>query len=187
MLWWVFMARIASFFWRGIEWTAFWLIMGVLFVGGLLYVIVPTQYPELFMTGVPRQFREAAPVEDINDFMTEISQGYTLEQTQNLERDPNMRNQLLITYVISTPDGSQSRTYTWGWKVPMEALFRPERGEIGDLIRQCELVPKTDAARIANENLANFLRERFWDSRSTDRREWIPPLQPGYFPSDAAR
>jgi hypothetical protein len=178
---------MASFFWRGVEWTAFWLIFGTLFVGAVLYVILPVQYPELFMTGVPRQFREAAPVEEINDYMSEISQGYTLEHTQNLERDPNMRNQLLITYVISSLDGSQSWTYTWGWKVPMEALFRPERGEIGSLIRQCELVPLTDAARVVNESLLTHLSETFWNNQAAGRSTWIPPFRPGEFPFASQR
>ena len=122
-----------------------------------VFFMVRLNYPGLGMTGVPRVLRDAAPIEQLDAFMQEICIGYTVQRTVTLERDPDKRNWLLTSYEVKSFDGTQTWTYTWGWLVPFEAMFRPSRGELQEMVPYCKFFPKTDAAKSVNDKLTEYL------------------------------
>lgn len=143
--------------WPGTSWTVFWLFL----LGVFLYVMFPVIYQDAFYPRhLPGAIINAAPADTLDRLMNDIeSQGYTVNKTINLKTDPEMRNQVLISYDVISADGSDVFTYTWAWKAPYEAMLRPEVREINGLIHQCELIPKTDEAVALNETLNAYLNE----------------------------
>jgi hypothetical protein len=152
MPWWYLLPALSRI-WRGVEWWMFFLPFVLLFT----FFMVRLNYPELGMTGVPRILRDAAPITELDAFMQETCIGYTVQRTKTLERDPGKRNWLLTSYEVKSFDGTQTWTYAWGWLVPYESQFRPSRDELKAMIPYCYFFPSTDAAKLVNDKLTEYL------------------------------
>ena len=143
--------------WQENEFTIFWIIIaGVILL--IIWIAIP---PETFAPkNMPRQIRDAAPVETIDRLMNDFaSQGFKVEQTQHLVTNPEMREQTLITYEVTSPDGKEKRVYTWGWQGPYAIMTRPSRDRYGYYIQKMKLKPKTEAASEIQAKLNEYLIE----------------------------
>ena len=152
MLW----AFIISRGWPGTSWTIFILLI----FAALTYTMFPFFAPELLAPRhMPREFRAACPMEIIQGVMDDIAtEGYDVVLVQDRVTNPEMREQVLITYEVSEFDGSESWTYTWGWQGPYDIMSGPSREEVRGLIYKMELKPKTDEARAVQDVLNEALR-----------------------------
>ena len=144
-------------YWKESEFTIFWiLIAGVILL--IVWISIP---PETFTPkNMPREIRDAASVATIDRLMNEfVSQGYKVEQTQHLVTNPEMREQALITYEVTSPDGKEKRVYTWGWQGPYAIMTRPSRDRYGYYIQKMKLKPKTEAALEIQAKFNEYLVE----------------------------
>ncbi len=142
------------------SWGTFFLIFGALFVYMIWAVMHKEGGTELAVTS---EAANAAPTDAIEALMDDYrNEGYLVEHMKDLEQDPDNFQRVIIEYVVTKWDESESWTYTWAWEVPVPLTSRAgiEHMDQGTYERQfilCQLIPISEPAIAIQESLNQYI------------------------------